>query len=116
MSLRTLSSIIGAAGGIGGLGVVAKYLLEALLDRKRRKADTEVVHVDADAKRVQMADTIIQQLKEQVDRQGGEIKDLQQKYNTEVRERQRVEALLYRKIALLERTLILNGIELPYED
>lgn len=97
-----LASIL-LLGLVSGGGM--KYLFDLVILRKHRDANVETLHIDTDAKRVQMADKIIAQFAERV--QHLEEND------------KRKDVIIHRqnrRIARLERKLLLEGIELPEEE
>ena len=89
----------------GGSGLTIKYLIDVWILRKQRNAAVELANVDIDAQRVRMADSIIKQFSERV-------KTLEEndKRKDKVITRQN------RRIARLERLLLVNGIELPVDE
>ena len=91
-------------GSVGGLSALIIVIIREFLSRGQRAVDVEAAHVNADTVRMDIADRIASRLQEQINIQSSRINLLEQQ-----------EQLLIRKIYLLERTLIHNGIELPYE-
>lgn len=90
-------------GGVSGGGI--KYIIDLYVLRRQRNVSVETLQIDIDAKRVQMADKIIAQFAERVAHleENDKRKDI-------IIHRQN------RRIARLERKLLLEGLELPEEE
>lgn len=89
----------------GGSGLGVKYVFDLFLLRRQRNASIEQINIDADTRRVQMADSIIKQFADRV-------KQLEEN------DKRKDNIIQYqnRRIARLERLLLVNGLELPPEE
>lgn len=89
-------------GGFGGLVAVIGFVAREWVNRRRRQADVEAIHVNTDSKRVEIQDGIIASLQAQLTTAFEQIRILQKDQLVD-----------RRHIARLERALIVNGVELP---
>ena len=116
MSLKLLAMLLGSGVGGGGLFATGRYLIDLLVGGRQRKAQVEATEVDADSRRVQMADSIIASLQAQQAATQAQLTSMEARYREEIEQRHKVERNLYRRIARLERVIILAGLELPGDD
>lgn len=132
MSFTELIKILNSVGGIGGVAAATWLIIKELLARRTRNATAEVTELTADELRVKMADNIAKNLQIQLDaarkdlttafaeiaQLKGLVEELTVKLKAKTTQLYLVEAqqdLDRRKIFLLEKAAIEQGIELPYE-
>lgn len=109
ISLNNFAGWLGTTLGAGGLALLLRYLVEVIISRRRREADTETVRLQNDAKRVEMADTIIEHYKNTMEVLQHEVQNLKDESIL-----QRVTELALReRVDILEKTLLLHGISIP---
>lgn len=109
MSIREFLTL---GGGVAGLVAFSKYVIDLFVNQRQRSAAVGITELDADGKRVQMADSIITTLQTQLDNQQVQLSTMQ----TRLDYRLEIEAGLRRRIVRLERIIILNGLSLPPEE
>lgn len=127
-----MENIVSAFGGYAGIGAAIAFIIKYVLDKRTRNALAEVSELTADELRVKMADNITKNLQAQLD---STRKDLNQARLDIVQLKELVEDLTIklkakttqlflveeeqdlarRKIFLLEKAVLDNGMELPYE-
>jgi hypothetical protein len=103
-----LTSWIGLLASLlvgGGSGVGVKYLYDFIVLKRHRVVEVESIALDSDTKRIQMADSIITQFSRRVETMENKIR-----HQDEIIHKQN------RRIARLERMIILAGLELPAND
>lgn len=127
-----MNSVLSAVGGIAGISSAIVFLLRELLNRRTRNATAEVTELTADELRVKMADNISHNLQQQLDATRHDLniarddieklKQLVEELTTKLKAKtsqlflmEEQQELDRRKIYLLEKAALDNGMELPYE-
>jgi hypothetical protein len=108
----SLREILTLGGGLAGVAAFIKYVIDLFVNRRQRSAAVGITELDADGRRIQMADSIITRLQTQLDGQQHQLEIMQ----TRLDNRLRIEASLRRRIVRLERIILLNGLSLPPEE
>lgn len=127
-----MQALINQLGGVAGFGAALGFVIKLLFDRRTRLAQVEYTELTADEIRVKMADNISHNLQVQLDNARkdlqtaferlsaaeGRITELEDKLrskNSQLNLMEEQQELDRRKIYILERAIIDNGGDLPYE-